>query len=217
MAFSSQSRCLDKCSLFFSMLNADACNQSNLHKNSKSRVSQAVSISGSCSEDKHQPRTLYVLPPSSTTINTEPSDKEGKIISQYLVNLSSGFFLPLKRYSLFLPTVSPRPLYFSPSGLPVLPTTGLFTRHNQRVQRVLLVSELIAVRLRVHHSATSSEYHPPLKRLRVSGKLLLPVWLSKLWCLPAGYRVPGPRDGNLSNALPLILAAIRWSQYVTNL
>lgn len=81
------------------------------------------------------------------------------------------------------------------------------TGHGERVQRVRVVAVLLRVRLRVQCAAGPLGRHPPLRPWRVSGCPLLYVRLSRLRHLPPGYRVPGPRYGNLSNALPLMLAA----------
>lgn len=65
-----------------------------------------------------------------------------------------------------------------------------------------VVAVLVAVRLRVHRAAARPGRRPSLRRLRVSGFTLLHVRH-----LPAGHRVPGPRHGDLANALPLNTSA----------
>lgn len=67
-----------------------------------------------------------------------------------------------------------------------------------------LVAMHIHMWLRPHETAASPGRRPPLRPLWVCGCPLLPVRLCRLWNLPSDYRVPGPRYGNFSNALPLM-------------
>lgn len=92
-----------------------------------------------------------------------------------------------------------RPVCRHPAGLPFLPARGLSNGDLPRVHRVLLLAVLVAVRLRARRPAASPGAHAALRPMLVP----LPLRLRRLRRLPPGHGVPGPRHGNLSNALPL--------------
>ena len=207
------------------MSGAGASVETNLYNDAKPGVTRAVSICTPCSVEKDQPKPLCALLPSSkeacpvyeirrsqgtlktSAVNTEPDDdgKDTKLLFSLLSSFQNAFFL---NWSFLLsPLLFLRPVCCNPIGLSLLSTTGLFAGHHERVQWVRLVAVLVTVflpvLLRAHHPAASPGRHPPVRRLHVSGHPLLPVRMSRLRHLPPGHRVPGPRYGNLTNALPL--------------
>lgn len=207
--------------LLISMSGAGASVGTNLHDDAKHGVTGAVPICTPCSVEKDQPKLLCALlasskeagpvyeisrsqgPLKTPTVNTEPDDggKHTKLLCSLVPSYLNAFS---SDWSFLLSSLlSLRPVCCNPIGLSLLSTTGLFTGHYERVQWVRLVAVLVPVLLRAHRPAASPGHRPPQWRLHVSGHPLLPVRISRLRHLPPGHRVPGPRYGNLTNALPL--------------
>lgn len=108
-----------------------------------------------------------------------------------------------------LSPLSRRPLRCDPVGLPLLPSTGLPVGHSQGVWPLLLVAVLVPVLLWPQQPAVRPRHQPTMWPVWLPGSPLLLVWLPHVWHLPPGHWVPGPRHGNLSDALPLTLSRIK--------